>query len=84
MFHLFTPSKVVRHQLYQKVYLDLETTIQSKNYKSMVITVKSINVVLDYHHTCSFYLKINKKYSIFDCWFFLVTPSKMPYISIEN
>ena len=25
-----------------------------------------------------------KKHLIFDCWFFLVTPSKMPYISIQN
>ena len=50
-----------------------------------MVIIKSIIVVLDYH--LLFLVKdqlIIKKHLIFDCWFFLVTPSKMPYISIQN
>lgn len=49
-----------------------------------MVIIKSIIVVLDYHLLFLVKDQFIKKHLIFDCWFFLVTPSKMPYISIQN
>lgn len=49
-----------------------------------MVIIKSIIVALDYHLLFLVKDQLIKKHLIFDCWFFLVTPSKMPYISIQN